>query len=226
MVTSRTWALGSNGATTAHTEKDPGNELLWRANLRRLDVEAYRDSILAISGQLDVEPPANGSMLGDVFLGNEYGKTSSNRVNLEAEIAAFPHRTIYLPIVRNELPELLKLFDFADANAVTGARNARTIPSQALFLMNSPFVETQSKSAAERLIAAAPVDDTAALQLASQWVLGAPLSESARSKVERYLDDRRSELAGNGKLPDEAALEAWTDIFQTLFSGAEYRYLQ
>ncbi|MCB1062893.1 MAG: DUF1549 domain-containing protein, partial [Verrucomicrobiae bacterium] len=92
---------------------DPGNSLYWRANLRRLEVESFRDAVLQISGQLDLSPPAEGSLLAETFLGKEYGSASSDRVNFDKEIAAYRHRTLYLPIVRNELPEILKQFDFA-----------------------------------------------------------------------------------------------------------------
>ena len=204
---------------------DPGNSLYWRANLRRLEVESFRDAVLQISGQLDLSPPAEGSLLAKTFLGKEYGSASSDRVNFDKEIAAYRHRTLYLPIVRNELPEILKQFDFADNNAPTGARDARTIPSQALFLMNDAFIETQSVAAANRLVSQ-KLGDKDAVDLATRWTNGTVLSEAMRREVIAYLDNRRSELVGEGKSPAETETEAWTDLFQTLFSGVEFRYLK
>ena len=227
IVTSRTWALESAGATKAHIRIDPANTLLWRANLRRLDVESFRDAVLTVGGQLACQPPAGGSLLAEVFLGKEYGKASANRVNFDEAIADFRHRTVYLPIVRNEVPELLKLFDFTDPNAVTGARNARTIPSQALYLMNSPFIEAQSEAAARRLIATRPAGDAGAIDRAFLWISATTTpSESARQSIESYLDVRRSELIEAGTTADAAEMEAWTDVFQTLFSGPEFRFLR
>ncbi|NNE92335.1 MAG: DUF1549 domain-containing protein [Verrucomicrobiales bacterium] len=227
VVTSDTWQLASSGAYSEKASAiDPGNSLYWRANLRRLDVEAFRDSVLQISGELDPNRPENGSVFSNAFLGNEYGKPGTNRVNHDEEIAGFQHRTVYLPIVRNEIPELLKQFDFADPNAPTGARNARTIPSQALYLMNDEFVETQSTAAANRLLKSGPESDSEKLDLAASWAFAGKFEEEVKRKTSAYLDERRSELVSVGKTPEEAAVEAWADVFQILFSGIRFRYLE
>ena len=69
------------------------------------------------------------------------------------------HRAVYLPVVRDQLPESLTLFDFADPSLVTGERSTTSGPSQALYLMNSPFVIRQAEAAAERLRAIDGDDD-------------------------------------------------------------------
>lgn len=226
IVMSRTWQLAASGESKKAMANDPGNALYWRANLRRLDVEAFRDSLLQISGQLDPTRPINGSLLAGVFLGKEYGTKSPNRVNFTEEIAAFPHRSVYLPIVRNEIPELFKQFDFADTNASTGARNARTIPGQALYLMNADFVETQATEAAKRILKGGAETDAEKLDLAARWTFGTGLDDDMEQELLTYLDERQSELASQEKSPQEGAVEAWADVFQVLFSGVPFRYVE
>ena len=65
-----------------------------------------------------------------------------------------PHRSVYLPIVRNGVPEALGLFDFADPSIVVGQRDVTTVPSQSLYLMNSPFIVRQAEVMAKRVLEA------------------------------------------------------------------------
>jgi hypothetical protein len=104
----------------AYAKKDPQNRLLWRANIRRLDLESVRDSLLAIGGELDLT-------LG------------GRPVDLGAPPYS-PRRTIYGYVDRRNLPEIYTQFDFANPDLSTGKRYNTTVPQQALFMMNSPLV--------------------------------------------------------------------------------------
>jgi mono/diheme cytochrome c family protein len=107
-------------ATRADFEQiDPDNKLLWRANLRRLDFEAMRDSLLVFTGQLD-------RSLG--------GKP----INLTDEPYSY-RRSVYGYIDRGNLPELMQLFDFSDPDMPNSKRTSTVVPQQALFFMNSPM---------------------------------------------------------------------------------------
>jgi len=109
---------------------DPENRWLWRQNRQRLDFEAMRDSVLAASGQLD-------STIG--------GKS----VDILAE--PFSHRrTIYAFIDRQNLPGTFRTFDFASPDATSAQRFETSVPQQALFMMNSPFVIEQARKTAAR----------------------------------------------------------------------------
>ncbi len=110
--------------------RDPENRLLWRMNRRRLDWEATRDALLAISGDLDrtVGGPA-------------------------AEITTRPfstRRTVYARIERQNLPGLFRAFDFASPDAHAPQRFTTTVPQQALFLLNGPFVVERAQALASR----------------------------------------------------------------------------
>lgn len=129
--------------------KDPDNRLVWRANKRRLDAEIIRDSMLAVSGKLDLSPRP-GSLAAEV---------SSHSVPVIAFDKSIPsdlddsnYRSVYLPVFRENLPDVLHLFDFAEPSFVVGDRDETNVPPQALYLMNSEFVMDQSAAFAKRLM--------------------------------------------------------------------------
>jgi hypothetical protein len=111
---------GSSASNPRYAQIDPGNRLLWRANVRRLEIEPLRDSLLAIGGTLDL---------------TMYGRP----VDLESEPYS-NRRTIYGRIDRSDVPDVLLNFDFANPDLPSGRRFETTVPQQALFLMNSPLV--------------------------------------------------------------------------------------
>ena len=107
---------------------------------QRLDAESFRDTILAFSGKLNFDRP------GRTFTVEPQGK----RIVPKAEDSNY--RSVYLSIVRNAEPEALTLFDFADPSIVVGHREETTVPSQSLYLLNSPFVQQNARAAAEQLV--------------------------------------------------------------------------
>ncbi len=102
-----------------YQDKDPYNRLLWRANVRRLDFESVRDSLLSMSGQLD-------------------GALGGKPVNVTEEPYSF-RRSVYGYVDRGNLPELMAHFDFSKPEMANSKRTATIVPQQALFLMNSPM---------------------------------------------------------------------------------------
>lgn len=109
---------------------DPENRLLWRANRRRLDFEAMRDSLLHVAGNLDL--------------------TMGGR---PVDITTAPYskrRTIYGFIDRQNLPGVFRTFDLASPDSSTAQRYQTTVPQQALFLLNHPFVQEQARALAKR----------------------------------------------------------------------------
>ena len=127
-------------------EIDPDNKTLWRANPRQLDAESLRDAMLAASKLLKTERPlaSEVSGFGDAKIGRMIDRDSFSPLNL--------HRSVYLPIVRDALPESLWLFNFADPNATQASRNATNVPAQSLYLMNSDYVTYLSQQMAVELL--------------------------------------------------------------------------
>jgi hypothetical protein len=120
---------------------------------RRLEGETIRDSILSVTGNLD--PTANGPALPFQIKGNlNLGEPQFFIEDVKLDPATRLRRSIFLPVLRkSQAPELdiLNLFNFPDANQITGARQSTTIPTQALYLMNAPWVQEQAAALAERL---------------------------------------------------------------------------
>jgi hypothetical protein len=129
IVLSAVYQLESR-ADAANDKVDAANVYLWRANRRRLEVEDWRDTLLAVSGTLD---PARGGPTFDLKDPNA------------------KRRTVYAKISRHELDGLLRLFDFPDANVTADKRAVTTGPQQQLFALNSEFMMTQARAFASRV---------------------------------------------------------------------------
>ncbi|MEY3174771.1 MAG: hypothetical protein RLZZ436_2685 [Planctomycetota bacterium] len=138
--------------------RDEGNVHFGRANLRRLEAEIVRDSLLAISGQLDRGRPT-GAPFDPAFTGD---LTRAGRGSAEVQKAfARPIRSIYLPVFRSEIPQMFSVFDFAEPDQVNGLRDVTTVPPQALFMLNNPFVIDASDRIAGQLLEGSPGDQAA-----------------------------------------------------------------
>lgn len=127
IVTSKTWQQSSVVATEI-TEADPRNLYLARTNLRRLDAEAIRDSMLLASGRLDAR---------------QFGASVDERSD---------RRSIYVRVIRNSLPPLLRAFDFPEPFTAKGRRDVTNVPAQSLTLMNDRQVLEYAKSMADNSI--------------------------------------------------------------------------
>ena len=198
LVLSRTYQLSSNFDRAA-AARDPENRWLWRMNRRRLQAEALRDGLLAVSGQLDPSPAE--SVVADLNV-----QATGVGVKPNKPVRSV-RRTVYLPVIRNDLPALFQLFDFGDSLSVNGRRSTTNVAPQALFMMNSPLVlEAATRTAASVLAGRDAPDERQVLERLYLRILGRPpradeiepslalvhaaLSESAGS--EPAAPDRRS----------------------------------
>ncbi len=132
---------------------DPTNQYLWRANVQRLDFEQMRDALLTVGARLDLESRGGRPFsLVDEVSPSVSGVTLKRRQALDpkALTASKDRRTIYALIDRSRLPEMFNTFDFANPEISTGERVLTTVPQQALFMMNSPFMAEQVRSLVAR----------------------------------------------------------------------------
>ncbi|MDQ3621772.1 MAG: PSD1 and planctomycete cytochrome C domain-containing protein [Verrucomicrobiota bacterium] len=136
-------------------EKDPDNRLLWRAPKRRLDAEVIRDSMLAVSGMLDTTRRP-GSLVAELD-GPSVSLIGFN-TRLPADLDGSYRRSVYLPALRDHLPDVLEHFDFATPTLVTGDRDVTNVPLQALYLMNGAFVQEQAAALAQRVMKEKPTE--------------------------------------------------------------------
>ena len=215
LTSSRVYQLSGN-----HHEKnyqlDPENRLCWQMSRRRLGAEAIRDAILQAGGQLETSPFPGSVLqeLGDV----NYGR--SNAASFGKEVAR--HRSIYLPIIRNALPEALRVFDFAEPSLIVGRRQITTVATQALYLLNDPFVLEQTGAIAQRLIDFS-TEVRERIDLAYTLTLGRPATTLERERSLALLQDIGAGL--NAKNDQERQRVAWATLAQGLIASAEFRYL-
>jgi hypothetical protein len=166
---------------------DPDNASLWRFDRRRLTAEEIRDAMLAVSGDLDPTPGGPHPFPP----ASTWGFTQHNPFT-----AVYDHnrRSVYLMTQRIKRHPFLALFDGPDPNACTGRRDSTTVPTQALFYLNDPFVHARAESLAKRL-ASLPSDD-ARLDRAWRLLYGRPASAKELDVARRFLVPGGSGLAG------------------------------
>lgn len=203
----------------ARRELDRDNRWWSRMNRRRLDVEAMRDLMLFNSGRLDLRLGGPNIKPGTTI---EYGYEFTDT-----------RRSIYTPVFRNTLPRWYEAFDFANPNQTVGRRERSTSTTQALFLMNDPFILDQSRLAAERLLADRAINDRERAVRAYRQTLGRFPTEAESDLVVSYVS--QVDPAGRAASPTErgarsqavrdAALARWSHLFQSLYSSVEFRYL-
>ena len=199
IVLSRTYRQAAIGDRQALAD-DPENRLFGRANRRRLDAEAIRDAMLVVGGTLT--DCAGGKTFPD-DLKADYGFTAQSTC-----------RSVYLPVFRNALPASFEAFDFANPSTVVGRRTTSTIPQQALFLLNSPFVIEQANSAAAKLLAA-DLSGQDSITRAYRATLGRKPTVRERQTVTTFLASASQDDATN-----------WARVLQALFASPEFRYLE
>ncbi|WP_406701351.1 PSD1 and planctomycete cytochrome C domain-containing protein (plasmid) [Singulisphaera sp. Ch08] len=196
---------------------DPENRLLWRSAKRRLDAEAIRDAMLLISGELDTSRRV-GSLVG-----KEIGDRPISLIGLDnrlpTDLDGSRHRSVYLPVLRDRLPDVLDLFDFAEPSLVTGDRETTNVPLQALYLMNSPFIQARAKAVADRLSGEA--DDESRIRRAFLLCYSRVPTADEMTMTSAFLK-RGRDLAGND---EKGRLQVLAACCQGLLSTAEFRNL-
>src|SRR5262249_38992300 len=154
-----------------------------------------RDAMLAVSGELDRTRP-EGSLVA-----RQIGDRPISLIGLDSrlpgDLDGSLHRSVYLPVLRDRLPDALDLFDFAEPSLVTGARETTNVPVQALYLMNSPFVLARAKGLANRVMREAP-DDENRIRHAFVLCIGrSPDADELRAATS-FLEQSNGQAAADG----------------------------
>jgi hypothetical protein len=185
-------------AVDAHNlAEDPGNLTLWRMSPRRLDVESWRDGLLAVSGRLD-------RTLGGP--------------SLDLNDAKNVRRTVYAKVSRYVPSTMLTLFDFPDANVSSDRRAVTTVPQQQLFVLNSDFMAESARAFAARL-AREPPGDAERIVLAFRLAYGRSPSDEEQKLGLEFL---RS--ATPARPADR--LTAWEQYAQVLLAANEFAWIE
>ena len=201
----------SSADIPANAQIDPANQLLWKMNRRRLDFEATRDALLAVAGRLDT-------------------KVGGLAVEITTEPST-PRRTIYGFVERQNLPGIFRTFDFASPDTTSPQRFSTTVPQQALFLINSPFVVHRAQDLVRRVSEPDQRSDTERVR--SLYRLAYQREPDAREKelAMRYIASQ--ELTESGKSHDDSqsrpvsatGLTAWDRYAQVLLMSNEFVFL-
>ncbi|QDV49726.1 DUF1553 domain-containing protein [Gimesia fumaroli] len=197
---------------------DPENRLLWRMNRRRLEAEAIRDSILAVCGKLDYE--MGGSLLG---VANRKYVTSTSNVN--PVVYQTNRRSVYLPIVRSALYEVLQAFDFADPSVLSGDRTHTTVAPQALFMMNSDFVMQNTMDLAEQIMHETQLDQRARVNRIYEKIFSRPATAMETSRALDYIKIYRQELKSLEMPEEEKEQRTWQSLCRVLISSNEFLFV-
>ena len=194
------------------TQHDPNNDLYWRFARRRLSAEEIRDSLLTVSGQLDLKPGGPHPFPPEKSWGfSQHGPFRAVYDNNQ--------RSVYQMVMRNSRHPFLGLFDGADPNATTPQRQDSTVPTQALYFMNDPFFHKQAEKLAERLLA---LDE------------GKRLGELFRLTLQREPTKRETEIleslferyGAELKTPaTERPRVLWAAAARVVLAGNEFLYL-
>jgi hypothetical protein len=150
ILLSKAYRMSSDTTNQKGLALDADNDLFWRQNLRRLDAEAIRDSMLAVSGRLNpaaggrgVFPPLSKDVLATQSRpGFGWGQSSVEEQS---------RRSVYIYLKRTLMVPFLETFDYANTAESVGTRPVTTVAPQALLLLNSEFADTQARNLAERV---------------------------------------------------------------------------
>ncbi len=194
-------------------EADPENGLVWRMSKRRLEAEILRDALLFVGDRLESRPPVGSAVA-------RMGEGLALFVRVEGLDTSDTHRSVYLPVVRNQVPESLVLFDFADPSLVIGERATTTGPAQSLYFLNGPLVIRQADALAER-VRALEGEEPRRIEAAYLLTLARRPTVVEQERAVAFLREFAARVGGT-----DPARGAWTAFCQALLAGAEFRYLE
>ena len=219
LATSRAYRMSSEASAKA-SETDPENRLLQHMPIRRLEAEAIRDTLLAISGRLDLK------MYGKsipVFYAYGRGKTKGDKP--VGPLDGDGRRSVYQEIRRNAHNPFLEVFDQPKPSSTRGQRDETNVPAQSLTMLNSPFVIGQAGVWADRLTKAE--DASVAARIGRMFVkaFGREPTTNERDRSETFV----AEIAAKHEVPAEDLLESeqvWQDFAHALFNLKELIYIR
>ena len=197
---------------------DPDNRLWSRFPVRRLAAEEIRDSLLFVSGQLDAT--MGGSLLKVKNRGYLFDHTSIDTTDYNSR-----RRSLYLPVIRNNVFEMFQLLDFPDPAVPTGDRATTTVAPQALMMMNSDFVMQAADSLATTVLASSSTD---AERIKHVYVtcLGREPAEEEVARDIQLIQDTLQAFSTDTRSDADRLSAAWSVMCQVVLASSEFTYLQ
>jgi Protein of unknown function (DUF1553)/Protein of unknown function (DUF1549)/Planctomycete cytochrome C len=223
LVLSSTFRMASTCSPEAEAA-DPDNRRLHRSFVRRLEAEAIRDAILAVSGRLEGRMGGPGvEVYLTPFMDNytaSYGRPKDS-----GPLDGDGRRSLYLNVRRNFLTPLLAAFDMPAPLVTAGRRDVSNVPAQALILMNDPFVAQQARRWAVRMLAIEGLDVRDRVRRMYREAYGRPPSEAELKAALRFLESHAGELGVPlDRCGDDERV--WADFAHVLFNVKEFIFLK
>ena len=219
IVTSNVYRQASRHPRQEEYEQaDFANRRLWRAELKRLDAEALRDSLLAASGDLNSRI-GGPSFLPDIAAEALEGLSMKDKAWTPSPRAEQNRRSLYMHSKRGLLPPVMTVFDFPDTTLPCGRRESTIVAPQALALWNNAFVHERADALARRIEAAENQADadTDSIVLAWRFALGRDPSDAERTAARAHLDRQTQSLGSKPR--------ALTSLCHVLLNANEFIYL-
>ncbi|HVW00002.1 MAG TPA: PSD1 and planctomycete cytochrome C domain-containing protein [Planctomycetaceae bacterium] len=198
-------------------ELDPDNRWHWRAEIRRLEAEEIRDALLAVSGTLD--PAMGGPVLHVANRGYLFDHTSKDLTKYDSR-----RRSLYLPVIRNNLYDVFQLFDAPDASVLNGDRASTTVAPQALFMLNSDLMAQACEALADGLLAS-PGDTAQRVDRLYLAAYGRPATPEEINRLQVLLT-RFTQAADANKDETQRSRQAWSWLAQVVLAANEFVYLR
>ena len=212
ILTSRAWRLSSQ-SDERMAAIDTGNDFLWRQNRRRLDAEEIRDAFLTVAGRLDVHRPGPHPF-------PPIEKWTWTQHSQFKERYDSNHRSVYLMTQRLQRHPFLALFDGPDTNTTTDVRTSATVPTQALYLLNSPEVSSLAAAFAKRLLRER-ASDPDRIAWAHEVCFSHHATDAEIARGEDYLASVRSKLNGRAN----AEQLAWQSLSRAMLVSNAFFYV-
>ena len=200
-------------------ETDPENRLFGRAELHRLEAEAIRDSLIAVGDGLD--RTLGQSLLTVKNRAYFFDHTSKDLTDYRSN-----RRSIYLPVVRNNVYDVFQLLDYPDAAVPNGDRPTTTIAPQALMMMNSEFVEQYTANFRALLFNGQLRTDEERIELAYQRAYGRQPTAHEIAASKTYLSDVALAFASTQASPEQLQKQCWNSLCHVIVSSNEFIYVK
>ncbi|MFO0799122.1 MAG: PSD1 and planctomycete cytochrome C domain-containing protein [Gemmataceae bacterium] len=213
ILLSDTYQMASRPAPAAAATVDPDNRLLSHFPRRRLEAEAVRDAMLAVAGTLD--HTAGGTLLENgnfEYVNNDRARGAARYDNAR--------RSLYLPVIRNNVFDFFQTFDFVEPHVSNGKRAVTVVAPQALCLMNNPFVAKQAAAFAGSVLQL-PADDAGRVAAAYERAYGRPPTTEETARALAFVGRYVAALDGPERRP-----RAWAAWCHAVFASSEFVYVE
>jgi hypothetical protein len=218
ILLSRTYQMSTSRDDKA-ARIDPENHLLWRRSRLRMEAEVLRDSLLATSGQLD------SKMGGNLLAAAPFENLTVTGTASKADLYLSSRRSVYLPVLRSAVYELLQAYDFPDPAVANGDRGATTVATQALFMMNGAVVDQACDRLAAIVLREPSLADADRIQQACQKILGRPATMEECADWRSFLTQYQAAASVAGERPAVRRRVAWKGLCRALVSSNEFVYV-